>query len=684
MKLPLSITLSLTLPVFGFGPLLPSAHAEDFALVKDGAALAPLVLPSDATPRNLEAAQELADAIKNISGVEMEIIEATPANPPERAVWIGMQPGIEDLFPGVDLSLNEPEEIRIVTSKDHLLIAGRDVFNPEHFTVPGLHEPIEGKQREYGTANAVYTFLQKMLDVRWLLPGPVGEDYVTSPDITIPTTDLRYHPQFRLRMGLFALWNYGTVRGGETRDWARRQRLLLDSIDLYAHGHAFAHWWEEYAETRPELFALQPDGSRGTVPANPGNKKICQGEPAVWDLWIEEVGDILAENPMYNLFSVGENDNWSTGFCVDPRSEAWDPPFDEVDELVTLRYGGGVTMERPPLSDRYVTFANKIARKAKDAFPDRELFIGQLAYGGTSRQAPVHARPDDNVLIIAVHNFLFRGEEEREMQMRHFDSWSKMVDKIIWRPNMGGSSGWHWGTPDVGFSRAAHDIKWVAERGAMGISIDMIWNHWGTQGPLYYMMAQLVWNPDLDPDEILEDFCQRSYGPAAESLLAYWRMMEAMRDRLEDESPTRWRMLDSPQYYTEEFFDKAQGLLDQAVLELAGARGKYSKRLQYVQAGLDYTRFVIDTRAAMQRWEDSDGTDEEAKAYVLANWERSNQIREPYPELAIMWNRIFRTDRPVSELPRRRSYGLHPEHALTGRLLQEYLDGKSAAQDELE
>ena len=131
----LSFALFLALSVILFGSVLPSAQAEEFALVKEGTALAPLVVSADATLRNREAAQELAAAIKNISGADIEIIEADPTAPPERAVWIGMQPGMEKLFPGVDLSLNEPEEIRIVTSKNHLLIAGRDRFDPENFTV---------------------------------------------------------------------------------------------------------------------------------------------------------------------------------------------------------------------------------------------------------------------------------------------------------------------------------------------------------------------------------------------------------------------------------------------------------------------------------------------------------------------------------------------------------------------
>ena len=651
-------------------------------MVRDGQALVPLILPVDATPRNREAAAELAAAIEKISGAMVEIRTGTPGQAPDRAVWIGLQPGMEALFPNQNLTLSEPEEIRIVSSPNHLLIAGRDRFDPEHMTIPGQSEPIEGKQWEYGTANAVYTFIQDVLGVRWLLPGDLGADYPESPSLLIPAQDLRYHPQFRLRMGIFSQYDLGRRRAGEMRDWARRHRMLLDSLDVDAN-HAFADWWEKYGESRPELFALQPDGTRGTFPTDPRRKKVSEGEPAVWDVWLEEVADMLKANPTESVFNVAANDNWSSGHCVDPRSQAWDPPVSEAGELVTYNYADGVRLERPPMSDRYVTFANTLGEKLKAKYPDRELFVSQLAYGGTARQAPVKARPNDNVIIVSVHNFLFRGPEERQQQMQMFDDWSKVAKHIIWRPNMSGSSGWSWGTPDVGFTLVADGFRFIAERKAIGVVIDTIWNHWGTQGPMYYLMAELSWNPFADADAILEDFCQRSYGPAGPTMLKYWRLMEAMRNRIEIESPSRWRMLESPKFYTAEFFAEAQALLDQAGGELKDAPEKFAARLALVQAGLDYTEFVLDTRAAMQRWEDSKETDEAAKAHVLANWAKADEMRKIFPEYAISWVRSFRNDVPVVA-QRRRMYGLHPDLVLRGAFLQEFLDGKSAAADELE
>lgn len=647
-----------------------------FALVKDGKALAPLVLAADATPRNREAAKDLADAIRKISGAEVKIIEASPAEAPERAVWIGLQPGLEKLFPGVDLKLTQPEEVRIVSSENHLLIAGRDLFDPKL-----LGKDESNDQWEYGTANAVYTFIQEPLGVRWLFPGPVGTEYPASAVITVPPTNFRYHPQFQMRMGIFA----GSRRdrnGEETTEWMRHQRLLLDSLDANA-GHPFVEWWDTYGASHPEFFALQPDGTRGTFPVKPGHLKLCQGEPKVWEAWLKETEETIKENPMQTVFSVSENDGSGSGLCVDPRSQAWDPPMTEGTPLVTYNYAHNVRLERPPISDRYITFANKLDDLLMAKYPDSNFNVAVSAYGGVGRPAPLVAKPNDNVIILGVHNFLLRGKAEREQEMANFDAWSNVTKKLIWRPNLGGSSGIHWGTTDVAFTRVAHDFKWVAERHTIGIFIDTLWNHWGTQGPLYYLMAQLAWNPDADPDAIVKDFCERSYGPAGKTMLSYWRLMEEMRNRIEDESPTRWRMLESPRFYTAEFFKKAQDMLTQAASETAEGTGNYGKRVELAQAGLEYTEMVIDTRAAMQTWEDSKKTDEKAKAHVLANWARTEEMRKTFPEYAINWKWVFRNDKTEKDPKRRRSFGLHPRAILSPKFMKEFRDG-GAAKDEME
>ena len=60
---------------------------------------------------------------------------------------------------------------------------------------------------------------------------------------------------------------------------------------------------------------------------------------------------------------------------------------------------------------------------------------------------------------------------------------------------------------------------------------------------------------------------------------------------------------------------------------------------------------------------------DDARARVLANWERVGQMRREFPEFAINWQAVFRE--PGTAGDNKRVMGLHPDAPLTGRVLRE-------------
>ena len=61
----------------------------------------------------------------------------------------------------------------------------------------------------------------------------------------------------------------------------------------------------------------------------------------------------------------------------------------------------------------------------------------------------------------------------------------------------------------------------MAESGCLGIFIDTVWEHLATQGPQYYVIAQLVWDADQDAQTLLDDYYRRGFGSAADEVQAY-------------------------------------------------------------------------------------------------------------------------------------------------------------------
>ena len=641
--------------------------ASEFVLVDSdtGVSHAPILVFKDAPPRTRDAAVTLADYFEKTSGVRPEIIEGEPNPLPKHGIWVGHQPVLKRLFPGLDFEFRHPEEILIAANENHLVIAGRDRWDPQHMDGWGRLAPITGRQQEYGTANAVYTFLRKYLHVRWVWPGEVGEALVPQKRIAFAPFAYRYHPQVRARSGMFVKLSLGDSKEGPPQLWARYQRVQLDSLEL-AGGHAFRDWWEEYHERHPDYFALQPDGTRSGHPG-PENAKLCDSNPAVWQQWLAEVEEGLKADPTRRVFNVSPNDGWDAGHCVCERCRAWDHPQGAI---VTYRWKG-VTEDRPALSDRHVTFANTLARLLKKRFPDKPLFVQLHAYG-LSRPAPVAAVPDDNVIVSSVSNFHLRGDgvgDDRTKAMGQFDAWSRKAPHLAWRPNLGnpaGPVGLNWAMPDVAMTQAAEDFRFVADRRCMGLFFDLLWFHWATQGPHYYLLAHLAWNPYADAQAIMDDYYQRAFGPASGELKAYWTLMQETRMAFVREVPNRMRAFDIPRKYTPELLAQAESLLNQADAKLRGAPDIYRQRVAFVRCGLDYTRLVVDTRRWMQQVEAGKGKDADAIAKVNANWETAARMRTTFPAFAINWIAVFRQGGD-----HKRAMGLHPDNPLSGRVKRE-------------
>ena len=643
---------------------LATLRAADFVVIdkSQGIAPPPIVIFGDAPPRTRDAAVTLAEYIGKISGQRPVVLDGEPKPLPERAIWVGVQPVVKTLLPKIDFEFQHPEETLIAASEKHLVIAGRDRWDPAHMETKGRLAMKTGMQQEYGTANAVYTFIQDKLGVRWLWPGE--EDVVLQERIAIEPCEVRYHPQIRARGGMLQKLSLGDSKEDAGELWARFQRVQLDSLELLG-GHGFGHWWDKYGKEHPEYFAASPDGSRRPIASNPRNTKLCASNPAVWRQWLAEVEEQLRANPVQRVFNVSPNDGYTTGHCVCENCRAWDHPDGEK---VVWSFGGGVKYEGVSLSDRDVRFANTLARMLKERFPHRELYVQLHAYG-LARNAPIGIAPEDNVIISSVANFHMRSPKDRKVPMQQHAAWAKKAKLLMWRPNLGSQAGLSWGLPDVAMTQAGEDFRFVADHHCIGLFFDLFWLHWSTQGPHYYALAHLAWNPYTDVAAVMDDYYRRGFGPAAADVKAYWELLERTRMEFVAEEPSRQRAYDIPKKYTPELLAQAQSHLDAAAQKLTGADEKYRRRLSFVRCGLDYTKLVVDTRAWMQKFESSNGKDADAKAKVLANWQRVETAKTQFPEFAINWQAVFRAPMPGGDA--KRVMGLHPDAPLSGRTLRE-------------
>lgn len=660
---------SRKLEVFADRAALPLIAAEGTAL--------PILLAAGAPPHTKAAAVTLADCLERIGGVRPEIFETLPDPLPAKAIWVGYQPAMAAAFSGVDFTFHHPEEIVLAANENHVALTGRDRWDPKFSTVEGRRFPITDAQQEYGTANAVFTFLQEQVGIRWFYPGETGTDYPAAESLNITPFTLRYHPQFRDRSGIFYQLERGYIKAGPEQDWTKHQRLLLDSF-IFEGGHYFKDWWEKYGATKPELFALQPDGTRGTHPEDPQKKKLCEGEPLVWQTWLDEQAKLLAAYPYHDVLYTMANDGYYDGHCTDPRSRAWDPDPSETNLRVQLNWGDNVKEEWPPLSDRYVHFANQLSELAAERFPNHGCLIMMNAYGEVGNTPPVKARPRDDILVVSVHNFFLRHQAMREEEKALFTEWSKLCKQLYWRPNIGNQGGTQTGFPDVPFQQAMEDLRFAAEHGVMGVFFDAFFEHWAPNAPFYYLLSQLAWDPYADGNEILEDYYHRCYGPAAAPMKAYWELMSRTRQTMvETVALPRVSLLRSPTFFTPEVFQQADALIAEATSAVAGADAKYAARIAFTKAGLDHTRAFVGIRALMQQSEDKPKEREALYAQVLEKSTEWETLARTFPPHAFNTKRLgfnpnlTDAERREQSADNRRIMGFHPSAPVSKRALRE-------------
>ena len=627
-----------------------SGQAGSLVLAEKDTPPVPIIVLKDAPPRTREVADVLAGYIEKISGQKPPVMEGAPQTMPASAIWLGVQPEVRALFPKTDFDFKHPEEIVIAANDKHVVIAGRDRWDAARPDITTKEGVIKGVQQEYGTINAVYTFLQDQLGVRWLWPGELGEDVPKSERLVISTPlEYRHHPQLRARGSMFNYCRLGNKGYGRSHEWTMRQRLQLDSLAIEG-GHGFGDWWDRYHEKHPEIFALQPDGTRSDFPSA-HNVKLCMSNPKVWELWLEGVAEELQQDPRRTVFNASPNDGWASGHCVCEKCRVWDHPEGEPRVFNWSKRNE----THPATSDRDVTFANKLGELLRQKYPGKDYRVMMLSYGH-SRPAPVKARPADNVIMTIVANFfgrtglVDRGSTRGDTYRQQFEAWAKIVPSMFWRPNTGSPAGWQQGLPDIHVAQTIRDFKDVAAANCIGIYIDGVWEHWATVGPLYYIMAQLAWNPAADADAILSDYYSRAFGPAAPMVREYFEALEKERMAFTAKND-EGGIFTFPQLYTADLLRDSQARLDRATAAVP-ADSIFAKRVAFIQIGLTYTRLMVENTQLMDRyWKQKDDA---IAAQVKQNWIAIEKLvaGQPY---AINWAPV----RPITP----RMQGLHPDTA---------------------
>jgi hypothetical protein len=575
--------------------LAMAAQLPAAVLVQNGQTRCQIVTAPDAPRETAAAAKELAAYFKQISGATVPVTHKASGKTPVK-IWLGANPAMP-----ADLQkltkFDQREQIVIAVHGDDVVVAGNDVVVGKITLTPATRE-------------AVYTFLQKDLKVRWLWPGELGQDIVPMKTIELKDDVYRYQPQLvdreiRIANHAKGLAYYPKVDEElkkkmenldlQSRQWLARQRGGR-TLGIARAGHAFTTWYKQYGQTHPDYFALQPDGSRTPYPSAE-TVKIDPSNPAVWKQWLDNASATLNKYPSVHAISAAIDDSAYSGFCVCPVCESWDAKDGPKIELQWK----GVKKEHVALTDRYAQFWNKIAAGLKEKFPDRDVYVAVLAYCAT-RTPPLHTTLLDNIIVGFVGPLGSKDDAARKEDLALWTQWSDKAAHLYWRPNM---FNYMWGLPALFAQRSGEDFAYLADHHLLALDIDSCQNDWSTQGLQYYLLAQLAWNPRADVKALEADYIERAFGkPSAPAMHRYFDSIEKAYVNLVNEAADLNRYQNLPVFmkvFNADLRRQLRADLNEA--KKAAASDLYRKRLAFIETGLNFTdaQFaVLDATTALR------------------------------------------------------------------------------------
>ncbi|MGD8239010.1 MAG: DUF4838 domain-containing protein [Armatimonadota bacterium] len=534
-------------------------------ITNEGRPVATIVVPDRASETERFAAAELQKYLRQISGATLKVATKAEAAGGAR-ILIGGAADVQRRYGYADLG---PEVLTVYTTGDDLELAGTD---------------------DRGTLYAVYDFLEEELGCRWLAPGPDWEEVPTRPTIAVSDIDRVEGPVMRYRFLRMTVVGEPASWSDYTMSWAVKNKINIGtgwppaelSEEITKRG-GFRAWMsphtirrllnvEQHFDEHPEWYAL-----RGGKRAKIERAQLCTTNPEVVEVMAARLGEMFDARPEVDFVALGQADG--TAFCECEKCTALD-----TGEIWPSSSG----REVPVITERWLGFVNAVGRRLQQTHPGKKIYT--LAYHQTFRPPdPEAIKPEPNVIIQVVNSrpnyvcFVHRFEKEG---CAHHVKFRKGLEQWV-AVTPGGVMVYEY-TPHSTFCsmpfpaprKFAADIKYLHRAGVVGYEGQSSPNNWGTYGFNLYTIAKMTWDPELDADALVKDYCDSAFQEASAPMQRFVAAIEAGLEAAEHVTDGIWT------YMTPEVMAEARRHLDAAHASARSERVK--KRLRCMEVGFRY------------------------------------------------------------------------------------------------
>lgn len=529
------------------------AYGVELQLAVNGKSDYRIVLPADATPVQNSAANELRLYFKQVTDAELPVVSENDVVWNDEAKLFIIGPGelSQQVLGNIDESAIGYDGIILKNVGNSIVLSGAPKRGPVY---------------------SVYEFLEKKLGCKWWTSRESTIPYL--PNLTIEgDLDVFYAPKLEYRES-FYLDSFNGPFAVKIRCNGNSENIP-EEFGGHHQFHYFVHSSfqlippEVYFIDHPDWFS-EIDGVRKVGhPAWAGQPKayleltaklepeqiheagtqLCFSNDEMLAEMVKNARVGLRANPSASFLSVSQND-WH-GYCTCEKCRAIDE--EEGSHAGSLLRG-----------------VNKVAEALEDEFPN--LYVETLAYQYT-RKPPKITKPRKNVVIrLCSIECSFAQPLDSEVNKTFRDDlvgWSNVADKLFV---------WDYVTdfafyllPFPNYRVLAPNINFYVDHNVVGLF---------EQGDYHcvtgdfvqlrnWVVAKLLWDPSLDPEELVNEFIAGYYAP--ELVPIYRQYFDVLSDAVEKDN-----------YYLGIFKTDTRGWLDTESLNKATKLQK--KALETAQA----------------------------------------------------------------------------------------------------
>lgn len=333
---------------------------------------------------------------------------------------------------------------------------------------------------------------------------------------------------------------------------------ILGTYRWFSHSFPFIIGWNEFKDSDLDFFAMQEDGARKK--SQRGDLHYCFSNKKLQQLAVKRISELLDADPVGKLFFFGPGDGMHL-YCRCVKCKSLGTP-----------------------TDSRLYFINQIAEELRKTHP--EVILTACAYTD-SAPAPLKYKPAPNVVIVYCPYEPYWMNHLQTDHRDNSDGWKQLKEWIKICPDNMGAEVYPSSCPErlnvwpafyANYEKykyfGRHKFKVLAFCGLRPWSKTVPGS--GIFNPAQrYVMIRVMWNPELNFEEEIDNFFKLYYGKAAPALRKIFDLLHA-EVKKRDWSQNTEKVIRG--FMTQELADKCLRLHDQAE-QAVGNEQPYNDRV---------------------------------------------------------------------------------------------------------